>query len=545
MENVEVGDSILRFVDLGGHEVYHPTYHMTLKDSCIPIIVVNIAEFHKLSADRAVGPKEAVRKLCFDWMSHLYVSCPKLGAPTLVFTHKDKLSADVWDADVVNFLFYCEEVRRNLLEEEERRDGVFCKIDHMSRTDVSLFDKKDVYVVSNDPDNYDTFNRMLISFQKLCGQFERELPEIWTKIIAHIETLKGVFTIYKELEAALIFKYRAKPEQISVVVTYLHDSGALLWYPDIKELRPYVFHNIPALTNLLSVFFHHASEDVWEERIRNFKPFRNSKGHFVEVEEFEEQYQTLQETGIMNAELLYHLIQTESEFSNFDSVSVALGILHKFKLMFGPIRHQDQPAFVIPFFSSGYQSDRLPYKDYPLRFRIEFNFKGLALPQYLYHEMSIDSVLKCFRKATATLRLVSNGVTVYHKRSALRFTHDHKSRKATIEMTADIGELANNVWATLQKVTKRVIYDAEHGWSAARFVCLFFCPHCLLKGNPHPRRKVNPDWCFPTYTKLNPVRKAGLHYNWESIDCGAMEPVICGTDMEVPYCLTAPGTLCV
>ena len=148
MESVEVGDSILRFVDLGGHEVYHPTYHMTLKDSCIPIIVVNIAEFHKLSADRAVGPKEAVRKLCFDWMSHLYVSCPKLGAPTLVFTHMDNLSAEVCDADVVNFLFYCEEVRTNLLEEEERRDGVFCKIDHMSRTDVSLFDKKDIYVVS-------------------------------------------------------------------------------------------------------------------------------------------------------------------------------------------------------------------------------------------------------------------------------------------------------------------------------------------------------------------------------------------------------------
>ena len=81
------------FVDYGGHEVYHIAYQLMVKDRCIPMLVVNLQEL--LTVQTSKNIEAAVRQTCFDWMSHLYLACPGLGPPILVFTHADKVQREI------------------------------------------------------------------------------------------------------------------------------------------------------------------------------------------------------------------------------------------------------------------------------------------------------------------------------------------------------------------------------------------------------------------------------------------------------------------
>ena len=88
--------SQLKVFDFGGDRVYHMAYHMTIRSNCIPIIVVNMEDFAKLS--NPDDCKEAARVLVIDYMLHLYTSSPHLGPPLLVLTHRDKFA----DVDTFN-----------------------------------------------------------------------------------------------------------------------------------------------------------------------------------------------------------------------------------------------------------------------------------------------------------------------------------------------------------------------------------------------------------------------------------------------------------
>jgi len=90
VEKLEVENVPLQLIDMGGNEVYHTTYQLALHQNCIPVIVVNLAQYR--DHVKKSSKREAVRRLAFDYMSHLYLANPSMGSPKLVLTHKDLFS---------------------------------------------------------------------------------------------------------------------------------------------------------------------------------------------------------------------------------------------------------------------------------------------------------------------------------------------------------------------------------------------------------------------------------------------------------------------
>lgn len=116
VESVTVEKVVLRFIDVGGQEVYHTTYQLTFRDSCIPLVVVSMEQYQKMRKDKD-NALEAVRVLCFDWLSQIYVACPNLGPPKLVFTHLDLFTIEDFDSLAKEFLDTCQILKGTVIEE--------------------------------------------------------------------------------------------------------------------------------------------------------------------------------------------------------------------------------------------------------------------------------------------------------------------------------------------------------------------------------------------------------------------------------------------
>jgi len=52
VEELKVNNTVLRLIDLGGQPVYHMTYQLTLKQSRIPIVVVNMPHYDQLAREK-------------------------------------------------------------------------------------------------------------------------------------------------------------------------------------------------------------------------------------------------------------------------------------------------------------------------------------------------------------------------------------------------------------------------------------------------------------------------------------------------------------
>ena len=88
--------SKLVFHDFGGQAIYHFAYPLSSRSQFVPMLVVDIASFNRLA--KAKGVDAACEDVCFDWLSHLYLSCPQAGHPLVVFSHSDCVSSKVLKA---------------------------------------------------------------------------------------------------------------------------------------------------------------------------------------------------------------------------------------------------------------------------------------------------------------------------------------------------------------------------------------------------------------------------------------------------------------
>ena len=86
-------ESMLVFHDFGGQAIYHFAYPLSSRSQFVPMLVIDIAKFDKLATEH--GVEYACEKVCFDWLAHLYLSCPQAGPPLVVLTHCDGLSSKI------------------------------------------------------------------------------------------------------------------------------------------------------------------------------------------------------------------------------------------------------------------------------------------------------------------------------------------------------------------------------------------------------------------------------------------------------------------
>jgi len=524
VEEVEIDGKVLRLIDMGGQEVYHITYQLTLRQNCIPVIVVNMKQYDEISSKST--HREAVRRLAFDYMSHLYLANPTLGAPKLIFTHEDKFQSAEFQKLKNNFLKISNQLCEEIIREEKALGGEFAQIKHFSESTKGVFLGEDIYEVGKD-DKYEVFDMIKESLLQSSQHFVKPLPLVWEEVNEKVLSIPSVYSTFDEILKHIQTELQnIESSQLDIILTYMHDCGKVLWYKDIGSLRPYIFHRISEVTKLLCVLYHH-DPNIWQSRVDVFQPYFSENGIPVEKEDFERFVSHFTNTGLMMQCLLTHLIKQETPFTSLEDVEVAVCLLLTFRLLYGPLPGDfKEPCFIVPQFASdlfntSYKSPK------NMLLRVETKFNGLALPQYVYHQMNVG-LLELFSDEFAVIKVKRNGANVYQDGIYTQLVHDHKSRKVSLYVSSNAANISR-MWERLITTNNNILRHVLETWTASRPVSTCYCAHCLLLGVPCPKKMLNPVWCLRSLKHPTPSTKL----------CSGSSTTLCG-DEEIPSALLYP-----
>lgn len=519
VEEVEADGTVLRFIDMGGHEIYHLTYQLAVRENCLPLVVVNLVEYQRLIQAQYKGELEAARILCFDWLSHLYLACPKIGPPRLVLTHTDKLRLDEFQMLKQTFLNAANKLRDMLVNEEQQLEmNSFCQITHLSDCQEPIFTENNIFA-AGPKDDYAVYEKLKLDLVNDIKEFQRLIPAVWETVHDTLQSVAGPYQNIGKLYDQLMTSHQVTKEQLDIVLAHLHDSGELLWYGNVEALCPFVFCNISMVTKLLKVLFDCNANESWAERLNDFRPFITATKKKIFKDSYNALIQKFLQTGSMDQVLLYQLISTETDFQGKQSLQVAVDVLKTFRLLWGPLRGCGNEYYVLPYFMPDLQSDTFdPSTRRDVIFHVELLFHGLSLPRYIFDHMTVE-MLQLFPDERDTPVVKHNGATIYHRDSIIRLTHDVHARKVTIEVTAVVRSIAK-AWLQLMNATNSTIKHTLDSWSACSITCVFLCPHCLIKDEAHPVRQINPSWCILSGDQQEHTGKYLLYSGMEAMKCG-------------------------
>jgi len=236
-------------------------------------------------------------------------------------------------------------------------------------------------------------------------------------------------------------------------------------------------------------------------------------------------------TGLMTQSLLEYVIAQETSFSNPGDVEIGLRLLSTFRLLYGPRNDEsDDPFFIIPQFAKdSYSIPYTPPKELLLHTETQFN--GLALPQHVYHQMTVG-LLELFSKEFATMDVKRNGANVYQDEIYTLLIHDYALRRVLLYVSSGASNISR-MWEKLISINNNILRRVMETWTASRPVTACICAHCLLLGVSCPKKLLHPKWCLRSLKNLLPpnVRK-----------CGGSSKMLCNEE-EVPSALIHPCML--
>jgi len=488
MEDVCVDDGVLRFIDFGGHEIYQSTYRFALKPNCIPVVVVSLEQYEALQ--HKIGGNEAVRRLYFDWLSHLYLAYPKLGPPKLVLTHLDKIDESKLEAIEKDFFYYSKSVFKMIHHEEKSEwqdEGAFATIEHFAAK--KMFRAEDIYKVGNA--YCEAFIQLKKRLLRESKQSVKVIPTTWKEFEQALKKFDKGYMLFQDIFSQFSSSISLTENQLDIILTYMHNSGMLLWYKDNEDLLPYIFHHISTVTSLLQVLFTH-DDTVWKRRESVLTNPTSAVQQLLTLDKYKSFASEFVSKGIMHDKLFKYLLRTETDFQEKAAMRVAAQILLSFRIMYKSTMRNEESSFIVPYFSKEFLSDSLPNTESCVTLHAQLRFDGLPLPQYAYHQLAVD-MLNSFSQESDSITARNNGARVENADVTYQLVHDYKSRIVNICVSFDSSHVCR-AWKVLVDVTNFAIEYIETRWCACKIGCKFFCAHCGLKKDHHPSSLMNPSW---------------------------------------------------
>ena len=475
----------LKLIDYGGHEIYHIAYQLMIKERYLPLIVVNLFEFWEIGSTQS--PREAARKLCFDWLSHIYHACPGLGPPLLCLTHTDKFDPKQdSQKSGEKLLEMVKELRDEWLDEEkEQHDKPRC-VSHLTNEEV--FSPEDIFEFSDDENEISNIQKLKLSLDIRCQAFHTTIPQLWQNVSEFVQE-------YKHAAYIKICEFRSKfaDDDIEIILRYMHNTGSIFWFENHEGLKEYIFHQVPEITDMIKVIFDHRSEDQWKKRLSKFIPFRHGD-EMISKESYEKMVEDFKVTGVIDTALLTHLLEKESNFPS----EVALGLLQCFHIVHGKIFSNRRHAYAIPYFANKILDTSWEIDD-GLQLRLDIILGGLSLPFYVYQVLTV-AFLNHLLNSCNDFEVARIGATVYESGVSTRLIHDTSERKITIQISTNLESLGKS-WKNLLGAGEHIISVLSGVWKACRVTTKIYCLHCLFLNHPSPEWEVDPDWFYPVHTR--------------------------------------------
>ncbi|XP_067932963.1 malignant fibrous histiocytoma-amplified sequence 1 homolog [Watersipora subatra] len=486
VEELPLGDTKVKLFDYGGNQTYHLAYHILSKERCVPLIVVDVADFAKRVQDN--GSEKACRTICFDWLSHLYLACPKLGAPILVLTHTDELPIGQLSQAREDLLTTSESIRGKLLDEENALSSLYPKmlihIQHLSDRQLPLFVEGDIFEFGNDPDATSNIEQLKEKLNNRCKWHIIELPKLWNSVKLFIQQCS-------EEPYVKVSKVQAKfpNDEPLIILRYMHNAGRVFFFEKIEGLSHIIFHKFTEITSMINMLFHHSSQQHWDNHLSRFVSFTHD-GRAIEKLEYETMIQRLLHDGVLAEALLHNLLKSFSF-----PIAVSVELMRSFLMMHGPIGQSSHAEFLVPALASE-SIKSFPKIESQLRLKLDIMFGGVSIPKYVHHQIFV-AVLNLLDNPRHESSAQKNGVTIRHGNSVTNVVHDLHKRVATLQIATTTQELSKS-WQCLIDVTKAIVHQLSHTWKACPVTFRIYCSHCLFTADQQPDTQVNPRWQYPT-----------------------------------------------
>lgn len=503
VETLEANGVEFKFIDYGGHDAYHIAYQLANKDNCIPVFVVDIAAFDALASKRE--GREAARRLCFDWMSHCYLSSPNLKSPILVLTHSDKLELKMCIQRQNELQNMCGKERDSMLKQETKKKhskASFTKSGQISEKDQihmlakaernanvliaghladqsnPVFSEDDIYVLNGTLGANDNLNKLMQNLNKRSREFRAKVPALWHQMTTFIDNYKE-----KPYLSLSEIKERFPGEQQEIILRYMHNSGKVLWFEKAEQLSEYIFHNIEQLTDMIALLFHHKADMRWLQRVEEFVP-----DDLMSANLYQFLVTKFKRTGLLDEVVLLDILHTESKFPP----QLALSLLTTFLIVHGPITADGRKLYIIPSLSQSY-ADRLHTRKrgHPV-IKTDLLFRGLGLPSYAYDLVTV-SFLNMTSKPKCPPKVYQNGATAKHGNTTIHLRHDSWKNQVTLEIFSPVRQL-DKAWESNMIIVRSIEDRMKRVWKAARLDVKSYCGRCAYIQTPDPDFDLNPSW---------------------------------------------------
>ncbi|XP_067944838.1 malignant fibrous histiocytoma-amplified sequence 1 homolog [Watersipora subatra] len=481
----DLNNSPLKFIDYGGHDIYQMAYQLVIRERCIPLLVVNMEEFNSYMF---AGSREGARRLCIDWLSHIYLASPRLDPPVLVLTHTDKLDTELVEDCREKLLSISEAARRELLRDYERCCGEFQKdfspIIYLTNTDEPLFNPQDIFEFGNDLGEVSNIKGLRANLEKRCEKLIMEIPLLWERVEKFIKREEGTYIPLLKVENEF------SDTDFKIILRYMHNTGQVLWFERTQGLSSYIFHKIPIITEMIALLFHHTAEQQWEKRVEELVPFTHQE-EWVSKRKYQAFVAQFTTSGIIDEVLLVDLLKNSSELP----VEISMQLLKSFAILNGPIEdNSKRRSYILPYFTTT-SVEKIFAVDDNVPLRLDIALGGLSPPPYVYQLMTV-AVLKLRSSLLSNIKVWNDGAVVHSEEFTTILNHDLTNRVVSLRVGTTVAQLPAS-WEHLIVTTKAILNQLYAVWKGSHTEVLLYCSQCLIGQNPAPHFYVDPEWFYP------------------------------------------------
>ena len=481
--------SKLVFHDFGGHANYHFSYPLSSRSQFIPMLVIDIEAFDRMAEDK--GSNAACEEVCFDWLSHLYLSCPLAGPPLVVITHRDCVDTSIFEVRKKQLIAATETLRMKIINEEKAmapETSPFFSMVSFCNASQPLLTKHMPLVFSKSSGEKEIIDLKHVLYT-IGFPLLTEIPGRWYVMMQVFESKTDIpYLTLEEIDALF-------PDDTGrVMLQYLHEIGRIMWYRNQTLIARIVFHRVELLTKVVELLFDHTSKQVWERRIQEFEPFRLGSQRITKVK-YKQMVRHFEQSGVMNSILLSRLIEAESEIKP----ELAIKVLKVFHLVCGPIQENFEESYIVPYFSQKVIAVKEGGSYIPLKVDICFN--GLAIPGYVYHLLTAIYV-DIHISPLISVDVGVNGACVKEIDQTMKyFFHNESESTVSLIILTKPANVASS-WSSQLSTLERLTNQLAEVWKGAHYDTIFYCSHCLLTKQKELSTKVDPSWShnLPVYT---------------------------------------------
>lgn len=295
-------------------------------------------------------------------------------------------------------------------------------------------------------------------------------------------------------------------DRLQSALSYLHESGKLLYFEDSSTLKEYVFHNLPQFIAILNVFFHRdksslldrlLSEGERGDKGRVSLVIENEKGEDLRVSHLQHHVEGFLQHGLLPSNvirlLLRPLIQTQQDLHLIMELLEKMGICYcvnkpRSRLLNGATAWYKFPSYVSneePEAEAEAGGGSLPHCHFfsVEQLHIQYSFPFL-FPPGLFARFSVQINSHVVQRSDSRRQILA-----YRGKVPVVISHQPPRGPAQVE-TLSIASHASlpNIWTAWQAVTPLVeeLNLLLQEWPGLLYSVHVLCSKCLKRGSPHP-----------------------------------------------------------